>query len=105
VQASASLPVRIGVWGTFDVENFGDTLFPVLARAELGRRLPGAQVRAFAPFGRATRLDRGERAEAERAAEHHYGECGELRRREPRLRVHAAHAAQQVDARRVELVR
>ena len=42
---------RIGVWGTFDLENYGDMLFPWIARVELGRRLPGASIRAFSPFG------------------------------------------------------
>ncbi|MBI5157021.1 MAG: polysaccharide pyruvyl transferase family protein [Acidimicrobiia bacterium] len=30
---------RIGICGTFDVENFGDLLFPIIARAELEKRL------------------------------------------------------------------
>jgi polysaccharide pyruvyl transferase WcaK-like protein len=43
--------VRIGLWGTFDVENYGDALFPRLARHELGRRLPEAVVRTFGLVG------------------------------------------------------
>ena len=43
--------MRIGLWGTFDVENYGDALFPRLARHELGRRLPGAHVRPFGLMG------------------------------------------------------
>ncbi|HWC32251.1 MAG TPA: hypothetical protein VG709_03910, partial [Actinomycetota bacterium] len=43
---------RIGLWGTFDVENLGDVLFPRIARAELARRLPEATIRAYAPYGR-----------------------------------------------------
>jgi lipopolysaccharide transport system ATP-binding protein len=35
---------RIGVVGTFDVENFGDLLFPLLTARELTERLPGAQL-------------------------------------------------------------
>ncbi len=30
---------RLGIFGTFDVENYGDLLFPLLAEAELARRL------------------------------------------------------------------
>lgn len=36
--------VRIAVVGTFDVPNFGDLLFPVLARHELGRRLEDVEI-------------------------------------------------------------
>jgi polysaccharide pyruvyl transferase WcaK-like protein len=44
-------PLRLGLWGSFDVENYGDALFPRLARHELGRRLPGAVVRSFGLVG------------------------------------------------------
>ncbi|MGH2724173.1 MAG: hypothetical protein ACRDI0_07880 [Actinomycetota bacterium] len=56
---------RIGLWGTFDLEELDEVLFPRIARRELGRRLPGATVRTFAPFGpeRGNRLDGGEPAE------------------------------------------
>jgi polysaccharide pyruvyl transferase WcaK-like protein len=64
VQDSAGHPVRIGLWGLFDADTFGDALSPVIARTELDRRIPGTRVRAFSPFGRPTRLDRGERSEA-----------------------------------------
>jgi Polysaccharide pyruvyl transferase len=52
---------RIAVWGTFDVDNYGDHLFPRVAAHELGRRLPGAVVTPFAPYGwlHPTRLDNG----------------------------------------------
>jgi polysaccharide pyruvyl transferase WcaK-like protein len=43
--------VRIGLWGTFDVENYGDALFPMLARGELLRRLPNAAISAFGLVG------------------------------------------------------
>jgi polysaccharide pyruvyl transferase WcaK-like protein len=57
--------VRIGLWGTFDVPNYGDALFPRIGRAELLRRIPQAQVLHFAPFGREhpTRFDGGDPAE------------------------------------------
>jgi hypothetical protein len=37
--------------GTFDVDNYGDLLFPRLFERELLRRLPGASVRCFSPSG------------------------------------------------------
>ena len=42
---------RVALVGTFDVDNYGDHLFPRVAVAELGRRLPGVVVDAFSPFG------------------------------------------------------
>jgi polysaccharide pyruvyl transferase WcaK-like protein/cell division protein FtsB len=58
--------MRIGLWGTFDVPNYGDALFPRIGKAEILRRLPHAQVRHFAPLGREhpTRFDGGDTAEA-----------------------------------------
>lgn len=47
----AARPPRIALWGTFDVDNYGDRVFPLVARHELRRRLPGAVVDAFAPYG------------------------------------------------------
>ena len=43
--------VRIGVWGTFDVEHLGDVLTPRILREELGRRVPGAEILARSPLG------------------------------------------------------
>jgi len=43
--------LRIGLFGTFDVENYGSLLFPRLFEREIRQRLPDAQVRAFSPFG------------------------------------------------------
>ncbi|MCU1463363.1 MAG: hypothetical protein JWO37_3438 [Acidimicrobiales bacterium] len=37
------------MWGTFDVDNFGDQLFPRIARMELARR--GCRIRTYAPMG------------------------------------------------------
>ena len=70
-------PVRIGVLGTFDVDNYGDHLFPRVAAHEFGRRLPEAVVTAYSPYGRLhpTPLDDDRAAEPlgpwspERAAE------------------------------------
>jgi polysaccharide pyruvyl transferase WcaK-like protein len=42
---------RVAVLGTFDVDNYGDHLFPRVAVAELTKRLPGATVDCYAPFG------------------------------------------------------
>ena len=55
---------RVAIWGTFDVDNFGDHLFPRVAAYELGRRLPGVVVEPFSPYGRGhpTRLDDGRAA-------------------------------------------
>jgi hypothetical protein len=54
-------PPRLALWGTFDVDNYGDHLFPRVAAHELQRRLPGVVVDAYAPFGRLhpTPLDDG----------------------------------------------
>lgn len=55
----ASRPPSVAIWGTFDVDNYGDHLFPRIARRELGARIPGISVDAFSPFGwqHPTRLD------------------------------------------------
>jgi polysaccharide pyruvyl transferase WcaK-like protein len=48
------------VLGTFDVDNYGDHLFPRIARRELEARLPGVRVDAWSPLGsdaHPTRLD------------------------------------------------
>ncbi|HEX7165818.1 MAG TPA: polysaccharide pyruvyl transferase family protein [Acidimicrobiales bacterium] len=44
-------PPRIALLGTFDVDNYGDHLFPRVAIQELTRRLPHATVAAYSPFG------------------------------------------------------
>jgi len=55
---------RVALWGTFDVDNYGDHLFPRVAAHELGRRVPGIVVDAFSPYGwlHPTRLDDGRAA-------------------------------------------
>jgi polysaccharide pyruvyl transferase WcaK-like protein len=55
---------RVALWGTFDVDNYGDHLFPRVAVHELGRRLPGAVVQVFSPYGwlHPTGLDDGRAA-------------------------------------------
>jgi polysaccharide pyruvyl transferase WcaK-like protein len=68
---------RVAILGTFDVDNYGDHLFPRVATHELARRLPDVVVEPFSPYGRLhpTRLDGGRAAaplgpwSAERAAE------------------------------------
>ena len=42
---------RLAVVGTFDVDNYGDHLFPRIAIQELTRRLPGVTVDCYGPFG------------------------------------------------------
>jgi polysaccharide pyruvyl transferase WcaK-like protein len=42
---------RVATWGTFDVANFGDHLFPRIFERELTRRLPGVVVQPFSPLG------------------------------------------------------
>jgi hypothetical protein len=46
-----SEPLRLGLWGTFDVSNYGDALFPRIITAELKRRLPAAAFRTYSPCG------------------------------------------------------
>jgi polysaccharide pyruvyl transferase WcaK-like protein len=41
----------VAVWGTFDLDNFGDQLYPRITEDEITRRLPGWMVRTYAPFG------------------------------------------------------
>src|SRR5947207_2438896 len=55
-------PPRVALFGTFDVDNYGDHLFPRVAAPELGRRLPGVGV-PWAPSG-----DGGRRLRAALAA-------------------------------------
>ncbi len=39
--------LNIGIFGTFDVENYGDLLFPLIAQVELSKRLGAVKVHAF----------------------------------------------------------
>ncbi|QGZ93226.1 Polysaccharide pyruvyl transferase [Terricaulis silvestris] len=39
---------QIGIAGTFDLQNFGDLLFPLVAEAELSKRLGAVKIRPFA---------------------------------------------------------
>ena len=58
-------PCRVGLWGVFDVEDFGQAVYRQVLGAELARRLPAARLRVFSAggAGRPTRADRGEPAE------------------------------------------
>lgn len=60
-----TVPCRIGVWGTFDIENYGDALLARILRREFARRLPEATIQLLSPRGflHPTRLDGGEPAE------------------------------------------
>jgi hypothetical protein len=42
---------RLAIWGTFDIANFGDHLFPRIFEHEIRRRLPTARLQAFSPLG------------------------------------------------------
>lgn len=43
--------MRIGIFGTFDVENYGDLLFPLLAEMRLRNHLPDVTLDPFSPVG------------------------------------------------------
>src|ERR1700730_7204421 len=45
---------QIGICGTFDVENYGDLLFPLIAEAELSRRFGSIKLRRFSYFPKAS---------------------------------------------------
>src|SRR5689334_21104966 len=45
------MTARVAVVGTFDVDNYGDHLFPRIAALELGRRIPALVVDCWSPFG------------------------------------------------------
>lgn len=40
-------PWRIGIFGTFDVQNYGDLLFPIIAELELSQRLGSIEIVPF----------------------------------------------------------
>lgn len=42
--------LQIGICGTFDVENYGDILFPLIAETELSRRLKSVKLHRFSYF-------------------------------------------------------
>ena len=46
--------IRVCQWGTSDAQNYGDQLFPLIAREQLTKRLPGLEMTSFAPLGDAT---------------------------------------------------
>ncbi|WP_188316476.1 polysaccharide pyruvyl transferase family protein [Solihabitans fulvus] len=56
----------IAVWGTFDLDNFGDHLFPRVTEQEILSRLDGWRVRPFSPYGseHPCRMDGGYVAES-----------------------------------------
>jgi hypothetical protein len=43
--------IRIGIWGTSDLESLGDVLVSSIVRTELAQRLPEAEVIVFGPLG------------------------------------------------------
>ena len=44
---------KVCQWGAFDVANYGDRLFPLIAREQLTARLPGLALTCYAPVGHA----------------------------------------------------
>jgi lipopolysaccharide transport system ATP-binding protein len=46
--------IRVCQWGAFDVANYGDRLFPLIAREQLTARLPSLELMCHAPVGHAT---------------------------------------------------
>ncbi len=51
---TAQRTIRVGFAGTFDVENYGDLLFPVIAQAALGARDPRIEVVPISPNGKSS---------------------------------------------------
>lgn len=51
---SADKPWRVAILGTFDVANYGDLLFPIIAERELQSRLGAVQLRPFSYHQRRT---------------------------------------------------
>lgn len=49
--------IKVCQWGTSDANNYGDRLFPLIAREQLSARLPGLEMTCFAPIGNATLPD------------------------------------------------
>ncbi|YCI12490.1 polysaccharide pyruvyl transferase family protein [Pseudomonas sp. Z2-11] len=43
---------QLAIFGTFDVENYGDLLFPIIAEAELARRLGSVNLQRFSYHGK-----------------------------------------------------
>jgi hypothetical protein len=43
--------VRVGLWGAFDLEHFGDAVAAHIARIELGRRVARLELLTYAPIG------------------------------------------------------
>lgn len=48
-EPDSSRKIGVGIAGTFDVENYGDLLFPLMAEAALLKREPAIQVIPFSP--------------------------------------------------------
>jgi hypothetical protein len=51
--------IRVCQWGTFDVANYGDRLFPLIARDQLASRLPNLELVCHAPLRRVPGLPVG----------------------------------------------
>src|SRR5688572_13346111 len=49
---STNAALQVGICGTFDVENYGDLLFPLIAEAELTKRLGPIDLHCFSYFSK-----------------------------------------------------
>lgn len=47
-------PWRIGIFGTFDVQNYGDLLFPIIAEMELSQRLENIELIPFSYYAKSS---------------------------------------------------
>ena len=57
-------PLAIGLVGTFDVDNYGDCLFPEVYAWQIARHLPGATFTLYSPFPKVARILSFDRVEA-----------------------------------------
>ncbi len=46
--------IRVCQWGAFDVANYGDQVFPLVAKEQLAARIPNLDLVCFAPLGHAS---------------------------------------------------
>jgi hypothetical protein len=44
--------IRVSQWGAFDVDNYGDRLFPLICKDQLTARLPNLELACHAPIGK-----------------------------------------------------
>lgn len=69
-------PLRIALFGTFDVDNYGDCLFPLIVKHGLEKRLGNIELYPFSPTGRMPRIANYSKVYA-------FNELGEIFREPP----------------------